>query len=79
MTKPHVLQIGSYPEWDEVPNASPFAPGDTVRHPKFGKGLVIAVEGVGTDLKVTVSFPHFGKKALNAAMARLEKVTGTKA
>jgi DNA helicase-2/ATP-dependent DNA helicase PcrA len=62
------------PEWDEMPNASPFAPGDTVRHPKFGKGLVIAIEGTGNDLKVTVSFPHFGKKALNAAMARLEKV-----
>jgi hypothetical protein len=46
-----------------------------VRHPKFGKGLVIALEGSGSNLKVTVSFPHFGKKTLNAAMARLEKVS----
>jgi DNA helicase-2/ATP-dependent DNA helicase PcrA len=63
------------PEWDDLPEKSPFAPGDTVRHPKFGKGLVIALEGSGSNLKVTVSFPHFGKKTLNAAMARLEKVS----
>jgi DNA helicase-2/ATP-dependent DNA helicase PcrA len=63
------------PEWDDIPEAAPFAPGDTVRHPKFGKGLVLALEGTGSGLKVTVSFPHFGKKKLDASMARLEKVS----
>ncbi len=61
------------PEWDDLPTAAPYAPGDSVRHKKFGKGLVIALAGSGEDLKVTVSFPNFGKKQLLAKIAQLEK------
>jgi DNA helicase-2/ATP-dependent DNA helicase PcrA len=63
------------PEWDEDGNEKPpYQLGDTVRHPRFGRGMVIALSGRGEDLKVTVSFPNFGKKQLVAKLAKLEKV-----
>ncbi len=62
------------PEWDDLPAESPFQLGDNVHHPKFGRGLVIALAGKGENLKVTVSFPSFGKKQLLAKMAKLTKV-----
>jgi ATP-dependent DNA helicase UvrD/PcrA len=62
------------PEWDEDPVLAPYVPGETVRHKKFGKGMVLALAGSGEDLKVTVSFPNHGKKQLLAKMAKLEKI-----
>ena len=61
------------PEWDEEA-VTPFPLGDTVKHKKFGKGMVIAIMGSGEDLKVTVSFPNHGKKQLLARLANLEKL-----
>jgi hypothetical protein len=63
------------PEWSEVeskPDASfvPFAlssryaKGDLILHPKFGKGLVLGVEGT----RIEVLF-HDGKKKLGHAVA----------
>jgi DNA helicase-2/ATP-dependent DNA helicase PcrA len=62
------------PEWDEEPVMAPYGLGDTVKHKKFGKGMVLALSGSGEDLKVTVSFPNHGKKQLLAKMANLEKI-----
>ncbi|HJT24249.1 MAG TPA: hypothetical protein VJ873_06710, partial [bacterium] len=62
------------PEWDDEPAVTPYHLGDTVKHKKFGKGMVIGVMGSGEDLKVTVSFPNHGKKQLLAKIANLEKV-----
>lgn len=62
------------PEWDEEGIVAPYALGETVKHKKFGKGMVLAVSGSGDDLKVTVSFPNHGKKQLLAKMAKLEKI-----
>jgi len=62
------------PEWDDEPAVTPYHLGDTVKHKKFGKGMVIGVIGSGEDLKVTVSFPNHGKKQLLAKIAQLEKV-----
>ncbi len=62
------------PEWDDEPAVTPYHLGDTVKHKKFGKGMVIGVLGSGEDLKVTVSFPNHGKKQLLAKIANLEKV-----
>jgi DNA helicase-2/ATP-dependent DNA helicase PcrA len=47
---------------------------DLVKHAKFGRGMVIALAGKGENLKVTVSFPNFGKKQLIARLAKLEKI-----
>jgi hypothetical protein len=62
------------PEWDEEAAAIPFRLGDTVKHKKFGRGMVIALTGSAEDLKVTVSFPNHGKKQLLAKLAKLVKI-----
>jgi DNA helicase-2/ATP-dependent DNA helicase PcrA len=50
-----------------------FAPGTHVRHPKYGRGLVLRREGAGDSAKLTVSFPGFGQKKLIEKYAGLEK------
>ena len=54
-------------------SAAGFAPGTHVRHPKYGRGLVLRREGVGDAAKLTVSFPGFGQKKLIEKYAGLEK------
>jgi DNA helicase-2/ATP-dependent DNA helicase PcrA len=50
-----------------------FTPGSHVRHPKYGRGLVLRREGTGDSAKLTVSFPGFGQKKLIEKYAGLEK------
>ena len=49
-------------------------PGTEVRHPMFGIGQVLAVEGTGGDARITVYFPRGGKKRLIARFANLQVV-----
>ena len=48
--------------------------GMQVRHPMFGTGQVMVVEGSGPDARITVYFPRGGKKKLIAKFANLEVV-----
>ncbi len=48
-------------------------PGAHVRHPKYGKGLILRREGTGDNVKLTVSFPGFGQKKLIEKYANLEQ------
>ena len=50
-----------------------FTPGSHVRHPKYGRGLVLRREGNGDAVKLTVSFPGFGQKKLIEKYAGLEQ------
>ncbi|MGH9579362.1 MAG: ATP-dependent helicase, partial [Terriglobales bacterium] len=50
-----------------------FRPGQRVRHPRYGEGVVYKREGEGEDAKITVQFPGFGLKKLVEKFARLEK------
>jgi len=50
-----------------------FRPGQKVRHPKYGEGLVYKREGEGEDAKITVQFPRYGFKKLVEKYAQLEK------
>jgi DNA helicase-2/ATP-dependent DNA helicase PcrA len=50
-----------------------FKPGQHVRHPKYGEGIVYQREGDGDDAKITVQFPRFGLKKLVEKYAQLEK------
>jgi DNA helicase II / ATP-dependent DNA helicase PcrA len=50
-----------------------FRPGQRVRHPKYGEGLVYKREGDGEDAKITVQFPRFGLKKLVEKYAQLER------
>jgi DNA helicase II / ATP-dependent DNA helicase PcrA len=55
------------------PTGSGFTPGTHVRHPKYGRGLVLRREGTGDAAKLLVSFPGFGQKKLVEKYAGLEK------
>ena len=48
--------------------------GDTVKHVKFGVGVVQEVKNGGKDYEVTVDFEEYGVKRMFASFAKLEKV-----
>jgi DNA helicase-2/ATP-dependent DNA helicase PcrA len=47
--------------------------GSKIRHAKFGVGTILGTEGEGDEIKLTVSFPGYGRKKLMAQYAALEK------
>jgi DNA helicase-2/ATP-dependent DNA helicase PcrA len=51
-----------------------FEVGDKVKHIKFGKGEVLAINPAGADYEVTVDFGRLGKKKLMARLSKLVKV-----
>ena len=48
--------------------------GDRVRHDRFGEGVVVAIEGEGSNLKATVDFDNLGRKQLLLKFAKLSKI-----
>jgi DNA helicase II / ATP-dependent DNA helicase PcrA len=50
-----------------------FRPGQRVKHPKYGEGVVYRREGEGENAKITVQFPRFGLKKLVEKYAHLER------
>ncbi len=66
-------------EGDREPDAGgapqTFAPGDHVRHPKFGEGIVVSCEPSGMDYQAVVAFQgEAGIKKLLLSFAPLERV-----
>ena len=57
-----------------LPAEPAFKPGDRVKHPKFGDGIVINVSVLSDDHEVSVAFPEIGVKRLSLSFAPLEKV-----
>ena len=49
----------------------PYRPGEVVRHPKYGTGVILRREGRGEELKVDVAFKKVGKKTFLVAAAPL--------
>src|SRR5258708_6565967 len=49
---------------DEPSGQRAFRPGQRVKHPKYGEGIVYKREGEGESAKITVQFPRFGLKKL---------------
>ncbi|HVO78952.1 MAG TPA: 3'-5' exonuclease, partial [Candidatus Bathyarchaeia archaeon] len=58
---------------EEPAGRSGFRPGQRVRHPKYGEGMVYQREGDGENAKLTVQFHKFGLKKLVEKYAQLEK------
>ncbi|MDI6822981.1 MAG: 3'-5' exonuclease [Bacillota bacterium] len=50
----------------------PLAPGQKVRHPRFGTGVVLSCRGEGEDAEVKVAFYENGIRTLVARYARLD-------
>lgn len=55
----------------------PFQLGQRVLHPKFGQGMVLALEGAGEMARVQVNFDTHGTKWLVLAYAKLEALEST--
>ncbi|MEK6243225.1 MAG: UvrD-helicase domain-containing protein [Pseudomonadota bacterium] len=51
---------------------SGFRIGQNVTHPKFGAGVILDIEGDGTDVRVQVNFRDHGVKLLAMAVAKLQ-------
>lgn len=51
-----------------------FRYGAHVKHPKFGVGMVVRIEGEGDDAKLTISFPGNGIKKILQKFANLEEL-----
>jgi DNA helicase-2/ATP-dependent DNA helicase PcrA len=64
---------GVYYEYEE--NGA-FRPGQIVRHPTFGQGRVLKVEGHGENMRLDVDFPAYGPKRLVAKYAHLSLLSG---
>jgi DNA helicase-2/ATP-dependent DNA helicase PcrA len=54
--------------------AADLAPGDKVQHRLFGRGLIIRVNATADTTTVDVLFDSAGRKTLDLAYARLEKI-----
>ena len=65
--------IGAMPKPQFLWNFPKVFRGTHVRHPKYGRGLVLRREGAGDSVKLLVSFPGFGQKKLIEKYAGLEK------
>jgi DNA helicase-2/ATP-dependent DNA helicase PcrA len=51
------------------------APGNTVRHERFGKGKILMIEGYPPNQKATVDFETAGRKQLLLKFARLDVIS----
>lgn len=64
--------------FDKKPDATGGKPdydiGDTVKHSRFGVGVVTQIKSGGRDYEVTVDFENAGTKKMFASFARLEKI-----
>lgn len=54
--------------------SSQWRSGQSVRHAKFGEGVIVAVEGDGGSTRAHINFGKFGMKLLDLSIAKLEKV-----
>jgi len=55
-------------------NQYPFKIGSSVRHAKFGEGVVVTYEGNGENLVIKINFGNNGLKTLAMEYAKLEKI-----
>ena len=73
--------------WDEAPEVganriaqtfnrkdSGWRIGETVAHQKFGEGVIVNIEGSGTNCRAHINFGKHGMKLLDLNIAKLERV-----
>ncbi len=64
--------VYDYTDSQDVSLMPELAEGIRVRHPRFGPGVVLALDGFGTDLKATIEFDDEGRKKVVVKYANLE-------
>ncbi len=73
-TKPTAKAYASLSVQTSSTNAYPYKIGQSVRHAKFGEGVVVSYEGNADNLVIKINFGHEGLKTLAMEYARLEKI-----
>jgi DNA helicase-2/ATP-dependent DNA helicase PcrA len=48
--------------------------GQGVQHGKFGEGVIVNIEGSGSNARAHINFGQFGMKLLDLNVAKLEKL-----
>ena len=66
-------KFGGVPKGN-APSAALLSPGDSVKHPMFGKGLILSANKMGADTLYEVAFDTVGTKKLMATFAKLTKI-----
>jgi DNA helicase-2/ATP-dependent DNA helicase PcrA len=61
-----------FPRKPQAREVDGFRIGQNVTHPKFGAGVIVDLEGQGSDVRVQVNFRSHGLKVLALAMAKLQ-------
>ncbi|MGH8808814.1 MAG: UvrD-helicase domain-containing protein [Noviherbaspirillum sp.] len=74
--------------WDEAPESGAntiaqsfsrkdvgWRVGETVSHQKFGEGVIVNIEGSGTNMRAHINFGRHGMKLLDLNVAKLERVS----
>ena len=64
-------RVESTPSGASTLAACAYSVGQRVSHPKFGRGVIEAIEPLSTDHKLTIAFEQFGAKTLLAKLAKL--------
>jgi DNA helicase-2/ATP-dependent DNA helicase PcrA len=76
MTSSTTSSIGAARQAPQPTNAHAlgFRVGEDVRHPRFGDGIILAIEGEGDKAVATIRFPQAGERQLLLSWAPLEKL-----
>jgi DNA helicase II / ATP-dependent DNA helicase PcrA len=65
---------GNYQAKPSASQQYPYKIGQSVRHAKFGEGVVVSYEGNASDLAIKINFGREGLKTLMMEYAKLEKI-----
>ena len=60
-------------DYSESQDAPRFIKGEVVLHPKFGRGTIKELSGLGRDLKAVIDFDDIGRKKVVVRYANLQK------
>lgn len=72
--KPFIAGAGAVKSIGSASGTLDYAVGDSVRHMKFGEGIVRNIVSGGRDYEVTVEFKSAGIKKMFASFAKLKKI-----
>jgi DNA helicase-2/ATP-dependent DNA helicase PcrA len=48
--------------------------GESVSHARFGEGVIVNIEGGGTNARAQINFGAAGMKVLDLSVAKLERI-----
>ena len=66
-------EVGSNQIAQKMSRNSGWRIGENVRHAKFGDGVIVNIEGSGTQARAQINFGRSGMKLLDLGVAKLER------